>query len=291
MDVLEEYARANQQMMEFYFNHHIDGHTANQSFQQLEQEQTKAIAAANMEHNVTTQNPGKSDEELLKIMVKEQENSIFYSSANQLGSSEREWTVKDAEDMANVNIESKELLTIYNTELQEVAESIYKKNGKKGKKAIDLAVAQATSQMEKTSTYTKLQGLKDKWRNILGRELTDINRAVPIIDVSTGKLVRKGDSDLSPEAQASVNAYDKTVQDLSTGIFTNNTVKDLLLTNQRMILGDMQALINQNMSEKEITLTREIMNISSSTLSEESKRCLQAAQVLKFIKLSTIILI
>ena len=56
-------------MMEFYFNHHIDGHTANQSFQQLEQEQTKAIAAANMEHNVTTQNPGKSDEELLKIMV------------------------------------------------------------------------------------------------------------------------------------------------------------------------------------------------------------------------------
>ena len=82
--------------------------------------------------------------------------------------------------------------------------------------------------MENSEVASKLKDLNTQWYNIIGRELEDPDRAVMIIDVSTGQLVRK-DEVTSNEGQQSAKDYDQIVNDFSSGIFTNDTVKNLLM--------------------------------------------------------------
>jgi len=248
---LHDYTIASQKLMEFYFTHHIDGVSASKSFQTIQDGQTHAIAAQTLEANVTASNPNKSAEEVYEIMVTKKEESTFYSAANQLGTSDREWTVKDAEDMAQVNVQSKELLTDYYAQRNDIAQEIYDANGKKGKEAEKLALAQAEKRMENSEVASKLKDLNTQWYNIIGRELENPDRAVMIIDVSTGQLVRK-DEVTSNEGQQSAKDYDQIINDFSSGIFTNDTVKNLLFKLQRDILNDMTSFNAKNYTEKEI---------------------------------------
>ena len=253
MDAAYEYARATQNFMDFYFEHHIDGVAAKAAFSNVEAQKTRAISSQQQILNTTQNNPTLDPKNLAIKINDNLEKSIFLASVYQIGTSDREWKAEDAIDMAKLNVQSNDLRNIYQEEFGKLAQEIYTFRNVSGKKGQDAAIAEAARKMEKSKIYAKLKGLSSTYQEIIGRgEGLSGGTAIQVIDITTGKPVRRGDSDLTKEAQQAIQDYDTTVKDLSSGIFSNNTIKNLLLDIQSKLLNDMTAFQQQNVSQKEL---------------------------------------
>ena len=253
MDAAYRYARATQDFMNFYFDHHVDGVSAKRAFDNVEAQKTMAISKSTQQSYTAQLNPNLDKDKLAIKINNNEEKSILGSSIYQIGTSNREWEAVDAIDMAKLNIQSNEYREIYTNQLGELAQAIYTFRGVSGKKGQDAAIAEANSKMQKSEIFSKLKGLSSTYQEIIGRgEGITGGTAIQVIDITTGKPVRRGDSDLSPTAQQAIQNYDTTVQELSSGIFSNNTIKHLLLDLQNKILNDQVAFTKQNVSQKEL---------------------------------------
>ena len=158
--------------------------------------------------------------------------------------------------MAQVNIQSKELLTEYTKQRNDIAQEIYKTNGKSGEEAEALAIAEANKRMESSEVSSKLTDLNKKWYDIIGRKIEklDPNNVTQIVDLSTGKIIRAKKEDLTTEQAKEQQRLITLKQDLTQGVFLNSKVQDIFRKKQMEMLNNMLNLTT-TVEETELGVT------------------------------------
>jgi len=250
-ETLYDYANATNKLMTFWFNKSPEG-------AKLKNEITKASIIANktqseelIANNVDSDlnvvdasiNLDGKTTDSSKANIKKKVQTIktitdldtYNSSANQISVLGR-FTAQDADDIVTLNQESLVLRDQYQNAINIKAEEIY--NGfseeykkEKGNEALMEATVKATEQLGKDPNFVKLMEMGDKYKSIIQRGFKDLKlgEIKMIIDPMTGEtILNPKKEDLSDAGKKALTEYEEIFNSYNTGIFTNETVGNLL---------------------------------------------------------------
>jgi len=230
--------RNMQPLMDFYFNKTADGAAAWEMLQGETLNMYQVSASEKLVENVTAALPEDAVDIDIRIMEQVEvlkEKSTFNSSLKQIGSSDQEWTEQDALDMAQVNMKMNSLLDEKTEAWKSRAQEIFEAGGVTQQEAID----QAEQEVVGGEIQKQLDSLPELWKDIISRRL-DPNKATPIIDVSTGQMLRPSEEDLTPEQNAEMERIQTLKQDLTSGVFASSKIQAALEKYQLQIVLDMK---------------------------------------------------
>ena len=220
---LKEYAAAANNFMNFFFDKTKDGALVKAQVTAASVENTKIESDQKIASTVFKGdlNLKKDDKEFVFNVEDLKSEDTFYASMNQTFSTDHGVTVEAIKEMRTLNEEVFSLRNQYNEAV-----------GKEDDSGAEVI-------LKKLKTYVKKE--KELIIKTLGPE--NIGKVALIIDPVTGKTIRNPNPNtLQPEALKAYNEVKGIKDQYSTGIFTNNTVRDILSNLQASMMYDIRQL-------------------------------------------------